>query len=365
VLAGFIVRSGPSGLKVLFDAHWWTDGPPSGRRVMRNLVEAWLHSFPHDQVMVSTYGEAAAKEIGSTFDTVTIHKRKIAQHGLSNLVELGLAGRFSDCIIAFNYTPLFGRRNASVMIFDLMFAEHPEWFTRSERAYFSVMAPAARRANHVLTISFSERDRIKRFAPKLDSVTNVGLALPREFRDAPEESPQTALPSSFLLAVGRLNVRKNLVLAAQSLRAANVISVDRPLVVVGTSDGAGPGFDAVREAIREGTIRLVGDASDSELKWLYSNCDVFVFPSLDEGFGLPVLEAKSCGARVALSDIPAFREFGDTVGTFFNPLSSASIVAAVQRALSLDAGSSKWVTPRDLNWSVVVRNIRDTIVAGK
>ena len=288
-----------------------------------------------------------------------VHQRLLPQHGLSNLFELGVASKDFDAILAFNFAPVFGARNF-LLVFDMMFAEQPEWFTRAERIYFSQIGPSVRRAAATYTISASEVERIKRVCRVQRLPTNIGLALPEEFVSAMPIPPNFMVPEKFMLAVGRLNARKNLGVAALTLYEAGILSPAFPLIVVGSPDGADPRLDRLRDAIKAGAVIFAGALTDGELKWLYSHCAVFIFPSLDEGFGLPVLEAVSCGARIALSDIPAFREFGN-VGVFFDPTSPIEILGAVRRALEPSDVESVWEWPRRFHWDSVVTSLRNDI----
>ncbi|HWH98053.1 MAG TPA: glycosyltransferase, partial [Pseudolysinimonas sp.] len=108
----------------------------------------------------------------------------------------------------------------------------------------------------------------------------------------------------------------------------------RPLVVAGAPDGAQSDSSALHEARREGRVRFVGAVSDSELRWLYTAARLFVFPSLDEGFGIPLVEAMSVGTPVVVSDIPIFREIGGAAGVYADPRDPRAFAAAVR---TLDA----------------------------
>ncbi|WP_230011770.1 glycosyltransferase, partial [Microbacterium sp. Bi128] len=110
----------------------------------------------------------------------------------------------------------------------------------------------------------------------------------------------------------------------------------------------------------EGSVIWTGTISSGELKWAYENCRAFLFPSLDEGFGLPVLEAVNAGARIALSDIPAFREFGD-VGVFFDPEDDddiASSIAMLLHELPKRAANAESM----ISWETVVTRLRNEVV---
>ncbi len=106
-------------------------------------------------------------------------------------------------------------------------------------------------------------------------------------------------------------------------------------------------------------IHFLGHVTDDELRWLYENCDLFVFPSLGEGYGLPLLEANTLGAPAIASDIPVFREL-KLATEYFDPRSVDEMAAAILRGL----GSATAVGAIELTWDDVVRNIRGAVETG-
>lgn len=191
-------------------------------------------------------------------------------------------------------------------------------------------------------------------------ITPIGLALSADYCGShPMPLQEKSLPLDFLLSVGRINVRKNLEALVRSLVSAQLINGRRPLVIVGAPDGAQGETTSLDAATSAGTVIWTGSVSNAELKWAYENCSAFVFPSLDEGFGLPVVEAASAGARIALSDIPAFREFGD-VGQFFDPSDDLDIAETVARVLQ-EPQPTDIESVSDLSWDSVVAKLRDMV----
>ena len=346
-------------MKVLFDGYWLLGGPPSGRRVVDSFVRTWSADFPDDELLVAVPGrekeQVALLLAGLPVELRTVRLRP---HGLSAMTELGSLADV-DVVLAQNYTPLRSTAVRATFIHDLMFEEHPEFFTRSERVYFAGMPWSARFADVVLTSTRAEADRIERTRPRLaGKVRPVGLSVPESFSAAVAADPLPDLrPGRFLLCVGRLNARKNVNRLIDALRAQDLVSDDFPLVVVGEPDG----LAIARIDPADRRFRFVGGVSDGSLRWLYEQCRLFVFPSLDEGFGLPVVEAAICRAPMVLSDIPAFRELAPAAA-FFDPHDEASIGAAISRELSGEPSPPPAVVVP--TWSEVVGRIRAE-VAGR
>lgn len=93
----------------------------------------------------------------------------------------------------------------------------------------------------------------------------------------------------------------------------------------------------VQKMQAERWVNLVGFVPDEDLVALYKNAQAFVFPSLSEGFGLPGLEAMSCGCPVLCSDIPVFHEIYQKAALYFNPLDSADIARKILHLLSFNS----------------------------
>jgi glycosyltransferase involved in cell wall biosynthesis len=142
----------------------------------------------------------------------------------------------------------------------------------------------------------------------------------------------------FVLTVGDLQLRKNqtgLIRAFEALLREHP-SLPHHLVLVGKASWFS---ERVREAARKSAaasrIHFTGWVDDDDLLDFYNAADVFVFPSLYEGFGLPVLEAMACGCSVACSNRTATYEVADSCALTFNPEQTGEIVRAV-RDLLLD-----------------------------
>ena len=346
-------------MKVLFDAYWWVEGQPSGRRVVDSFIRAWAATWPADELTVAVPRRHLdrARRLAAGIDggaPVDVRPVRLYPHGLSVLGELGAVAD-ADVVLAQNYTPLRTRALRATFVHDLMFDEHPEFFSRTERLYFAGMPWSARFADLVLTSTRAEADRIARCRPRLaDRVRPVGLSLPESFRTRRATDPGLGLqPGRFLLCVGRLNVRKNVPRLVDAVRSGGLVGADCPLVVVGEPDGV-----AIARTAPDDRVRFLGGVDDGTLTWLYENCRLFVFPSLDEGFGLPVVEAALSGAPMVLSDIPAFRELAPAA-SFVDPHDEAAIAAAIRTELSGPPSPSPSVSVP--TWGEVVGRIRAAV----
>ncbi len=148
-----------------------------------------------------------------------------------------------------------------------------------------------------------------------------------------------ALTKPFLLFVGNRAKYKNFEFLVRSFASWGERD-DFQMAVAG-----GGGFTHAERALLAelgiaSQVRHLGYVSEEELKALYCTCTAFVFPSLDEGFGLPILEAICCGARVVASDIAAFREIGLDIPLFFDPKNTGDLIEMLDKAISLRKSSA-------------------------
>ncbi len=357
-------------MRILFDGFWWRRGPVSNAQVMREFVLAWHREFPDDDLHVAVPRDDLEPVRDRMPRGIRLIGTRLRPQGISAIVELpGIARRLGvDVTVTHNFTPVRGR--SAVFVHDLMFLGHPEWFTRAERAYFALMPATLRRARVVLTSSESEAARIRsvlagrgRAGGRVDA---IGLGLSRALADAVPREPAGLgpLPEGLLLAVGRLNARKNLARAIEAAVLSGAISPRRPLLIVGEPQGRVADFTpAVDAAVAAGSVRFLGFLDDAELAWLYRRALVLVFLSLDEGFGMPTLEALHFGARVVAGDLPVFREILGDTARFADPRDVPAAAAAIAAATADGRAEPQDVTALGFSWEASARRMRAAIVA--
>ena len=348
-------------MRVLLDGFWWRQGPHANRQVLRELVLGWIRAFPSDDLVLAVQRSDQASVSQELSERVEVVPTRLRPQGLSAMVELPLIARrvHADVTLTHNFAPWFGR--SSVFVHDLMFETNPEWFTWAERRYFSWMTRTVPRADVVITSSRSEAARIMRVARPRREVVPIGLGVPTDLLDAQPE-PLAGLDrlDGFILVVGRLNVRKNLHNGIEGALRSGLVSARLPVVVVGERSGRAAEISpTVRSAVEEGMVRFTGFVPDAQLAWLYRHAAAFVFMSLDEGFGIPALEAMTFGTPVVASDVPVFREILGDNAEFADPRDTAAIARAVTTAVAersepasreaLRAAASAYSWPRSVS----------------
>lgn len=215
-----------------------------------------------------------------------------------------------------------------VTLHDVAFLRHPEFFTaRGNRVFRRALEILRERASLVLCSSQATLDDcmangfdagLLRHVPLGVAPASVGAA------DIERVKRDHSLPDEFVLFVGTLEPRKNLA----RLVAAVHESTSLPLVVAGVH---GWGDDGVPGG---GDVRLLGWVPPADLPALYAACTVFAYPSLLEGFGMPVLEAMAAGAAVVTSRGTSTEEVAGGAAVLVDPLDVASIGAGLRDALA-------------------------------
>jgi glycosyltransferase involved in cell wall biosynthesis len=232
-------------------------------------------------------------------------------------------------------------------VHDVSFLEYPEYFTRFRaRQLRMTVKRTVQAAVRVLTPSEFSRGAILRHYGLDDSkVVVVPNAVSALFRPIDREVAAAAIQrkfgisAPFVLAVGDLQPRKNhlgLLRAFESLVQVHPHLPHR-LVFVGKDTWYSKELHrAVATSSVANRVHCSGFVEDSDLVHFYSACDLFVFPSFYEGFGLPILEAMACGRAVVCSNATAMPEVADAAAILFDPRSVPQMVRAIGDVL-LDA----------------------------
>jgi glycosyltransferase involved in cell wall biosynthesis len=227
---------------------------------------------------------------------------------------------------------------------DLTFLSHPELHTVANRvSTFCALTSAVSRGAHFVAVSKHTRgEAVRLLALGEDRLSVVHSAADPLFRPLDRTAARAALTARFglsrpyVLSVGSMEPRKNLLrLLAAVLGLKHDLRDHHALVVTGA-----PGWrnreirEALERAAAECTVLSTGEVSQDELVRLYAGAEVLVYPSLAEGFGLPVLEAFACGTPVITSSVSALPEIGGEAAVYVNPLDVGALTAAIERVLS-------------------------------
>lgn len=267
-------------------------------------------------------------------------------------------GAALDLFHAPSYTaPFAGPRPLVLTIHDVSYERHPEWYPyRRDPIRRGFYRWSARTANRVITDSeFSKREIIAAYGLEADVIDVIPLAAAPgfgalvELRAGPPDGPRPGSPerrragpgrfggvdTPYLLHVGDLHPRRNVETAARALlrvraRRPNLAGVR--LVLAGVDRGAGHALEDMvkREPGGEGLVEMRGRTTDADLLALYRSAAALVYPSLYEGFGLPLLEAMACGTPVIASNAASIPEVTGDAALLLDPRDEQAWADAIE-----------------------------------
>ncbi|MDP2709985.1 MAG: glycosyltransferase family 1 protein [Solirubrobacteraceae bacterium] len=205
---------------------------------------------------------------------------------------------------------------------------------RARRIARLTLGPAVRRADALICISQATADDLVTHFPRARDKTVVALlGVAPVLADAATQLPAGVPDEGFVLAVGTLEPRKNLPrLVAAYERLPEDLRAAHPLVVTGKLGWDAGETLAALDSLDDHAIRT-GFVPDAQLALLYRRCALFAYPSLGEGFGLPVLEALAAGAPVLTSNRSSLPEVGGEAVAYCDPTETDSIARELELLL--------------------------------
>jgi glycosyltransferase involved in cell wall biosynthesis len=251
--------------------------------------------------------------------------------------------------------------NQALTLHDLSPLEHPGWFRKSFAAWYRLFLPILiRRVQLVFTPSRYVQEKIRRrfgientiLAPNGVDMSTFHPAAKQEWYDLPEK---------YILFVGTLEPRKNILGLLQAWKEVQAAFKDTWLIIAGTY---GHVFGSLHLPADVDRVRFLGYVENGCLPGLYAGATIFVLPSLDEGFGLPALEAMACGVPVITSDGGALPEIVGGAGAIFRLSEPGSLSVILREHLSDEqirysmrvkglerAGCFSWARTADIIWN--------------
>jgi len=203
-----------------------------------------------------------------------------------------------------------------------------------------MMPHFVRAAGAVIAVSEStRRDLLAHLKVEPERVYVVYGGVAERFRPASlakiqEVRARYHLPERFILTVGTIEPRKNYLRLLEAYRRLLDQGYNEGLVIVGKLGWRYKTFfQRLRELNLEQSVTLLGFVADDDLPALYSAAEIFVYPSLYEGFGLPPLEAMACGIPVVASNTSSLPEVVGDAGLLVSPYETAALAAALKKLL--------------------------------
>ncbi|MFT5211458.1 MAG: glycosyltransferase involved in cell wall biosynthesis [Flavobacterium sp.] len=240
-----------------------------------------------------------------------------------------------------------------VTIHDLVWQKFPETMLR-ENLFIErlLMPPSLKKADAIISVSASTKnDLVEAYSFTEPKISVIHEAVPKT-----KQAEKRLLNEPYFLCVGTLEPRKNIVNSIAAFQQYRAEGGDRHLVIVG-----GKGWklkDIASKSINyndQDVIHIVGRVNDEDLMSYYRFADVFIFPSLYEGFGLPPLEAMQYAVPVIASNCSSLPEVIGEGGLFVNPLSideicNAMMTLSKNQTLRQELGKKALAQSRKFSW---------------
>lgn len=246
-------------------------------------------------------------------------------HGLSHELPRGIAGSGIKTVVT---------------IHDLIFLRYPEFYKAADRRiYYAKFKYACKHADRIIAISEqTKRDIVHFFKTDEDRISIVNMsAAPIFLQEISEEEKEHIrekynLPARFLLNVGTIEDRKN---AGLIIRALKLCHADIPLVIIGRKT---PYVEKLQTLIRDNElqdrVQFIHHIQFSDLPAIYRMASIFIYPSLFEGFGIPVIEALHSGTPVIATTGSCLEEAGGDAARYVSPYSEIDLAGTIDQILT-------------------------------
>ncbi|MEZ4749653.1 MAG: glycosyltransferase family 1 protein [Bdellovibrionota bacterium] len=260
-----------------------------------------------------------------------------------------------------------------VTLHDLSFIDYPRGYSKAFLSWYRWLIPRlVKRVRHLITVSEFSKERIETvFNIPSSKITVIPEAVGSLFRPQNDSEVQATLSRyhlsrPYLLFLGGGNRRKNFVTLAKVWPALSQSFKEIDLVVVGSPAS----LYRKNRLPKLPRLKVVPHAPDSDLPALYQGARCFVYPSLYEGFGLPILEAMACGTPVVASNTTALPETGKDAALWVPPQDAEKLAQTLRSVLEssalrrefqekglLHASTFSWDTVAETTYQTLLRNL--------
>lgn len=237
------------------------------------------------------------------------------------------------------------------VVHDVIHKVHKEYYPLSYRAYLDFFLPRSlKKSDKIITVSeYSKQDIIQYYGIPDDKIfvvpaniaTNFRLLDCETIRQQEEINNKYNLPKKFILFVGSIEKRKNIVSIIKIAEQIYNKGVDLPLILIGKQ---GYGFKECKKFIDSGYryVRYIDFVDDNDLIFIYNKALAFVFPSLYEGFGIPPVEAMQCGTPVIASNTSSLPEVISDGGILLEPNDISGFVNEILKLYHNESYRLEW-----------------------
>lgn len=261
--------------------------------------------------------------------------------------------------------PLFAPQKSIAIVHDLAWHYFPQAYSQTELILqrFS-MQNIAKKAQKIICVSNSTKKDFDSLYPEARNrcvMISPGYSKSLSYQGEPKIKPP------YILFVGRIEERKNIGRIIEAFNLVKSSGQPHKLVLVGKPGNGFEKFRAAREKSNfKNEIVFTGYLPDKELALLYQNSDLFLFPSLYEGFGMPVLEAMSNGIPVVTSKTSSLKEISQGAALLVNPekteqITEATLLALTDKVLRKNLIAAGHERVSNYSWKNTVEKIKEIL----
>lgn len=330
-------------IRIGIDAKWYFSGPASGKMVIRNLVNEICKlksNLSFYMILDKKHQDLKLDFENSNVQMVYVWN---GNNLLSNVFFVPYIAKKYDLDVVLYQTSVscFGKHKKIAYIHDLIYISHPQYYTKIERIYLKPLKFLTRFSDFIITVSHSEKKRFLdlEFTDKeifvlhhgYDPIFNQEECLKSNI--FLEIKAKYNLPNQYILCVGRINSRKNIPNLLKALHSLH--NKEIKLVLVGNTEWKKDNIETLlKQKNISNRIIQTGSVSNEELAAIYTNAYIFCFPSFEEAFGLPPLEAMASGIPVVVSNTSSLPEVCGDAAIYVNADKPDEISNAITRLLT-------------------------------
>lgn len=317
-------------MKVVVNARFLTQRITGVQRFAIELSRQLINIYGKEAIFVAPYN-ILQKEIAEEFN-VTVIGSHTGYYWEQIELPLYLKKHGSPKLLNFcSVAPLFYSNNI-VAVHDITWVRYPKTYSNNFRVVYNFLIPRlCRKARNILTVSeFSKKEIAECYHIEKDKFLIVYNAVDKIFK---KNEDQSLSNDNYFVAVSSVKENKNFPTVITSFLKLQKKQPNLKLYIVGDlSDKNFKAIDIQKYKLNP-NIKLLGRVSDDDLIKYYSNARGFIFPSLYEGFGIPVLEAQACGCPVISSNTSSLPEVLQDSALFCSPMDSDSFADAMDRII--------------------------------
>ncbi len=335
-------------MRIGIDGRYIQDHFPGIGRYTYSLISA-LAPLATDDTLVVLHNPALPNsryDLAALTSHPSVELARVDVPSFSLAEQLRLPSLISDLACDVFHSPYYVKPYclpvpSILSLYDVIPTHYPAYYSRHTRLLIRLLKRLAlRSAAHCLAISETTKgDFVREYGVAPERITAIPLAADGRFH--PVEPAAVAamreryrLPPDYVLYLGINKPHKNLARLVEAWSKSQMANGKSQLLLAGQED---PRYSQARQRVKElrleEGVRSLGDVGEADLPALYSGAAAFVFPSLYEGFGLPVLEAMACGVPVACSNTSSLPEIVGDAALTFDPTDVEAIAAALSRLL--------------------------------